>query len=321
MNPRIVFVFLLLIGFTHFASVSSANEPEKITLYSAVSATTPQLPIWAAEKLNPKSFPPIELKLWRTPEVLNSLLLTGNGDLWVGHLEGFARAKARGAPLTVLTISCWRKFFLVSRSGQCESFDCAVNSNSVLAITPPGGPVLPVLRALYPEHLENIAAISPQQLSLEMIAGKRNVAVIPEPLLSRLLAKAPDLFVRQSLAQVYAERFNLPEELPLAGVAAHTDFVSRQPKLVKRLVELMRSSSTWLESNPDKLFDLFPPEVRSHLDRKLFSDSLSRELIKVRKASEIEEQITQFLGVVFSEMTENGKLSLPDDFIWRDPAE
>ena len=86
-----------------------------LTFYTTPGATAPQLPFWAAYQSGElgKLFN-LKIVTWKNTEQLKSFVLGGVGDLWLGHTEGFALAKKRGAPVKLFVISGWKKFYFVS---------------------------------------------------------------------------------------------------------------------------------------------------------------------------------------------------------------
>ncbi|MCV6602515.1 MAG: hypothetical protein OIF54_13315, partial [Cohaesibacter sp.] len=89
----------------------------------------------------------LETKFWKGLADLEGLMLAGKGDIWVGHIDGFAKAASRGAPVQLVSVTGWKKFYILSRNADISSFDDVLNlpENHPIAVAPPHTPVVPIL--------------------------------------------------------------------------------------------------------------------------------------------------------------------------------
>ena len=100
-------------------SLTFGKDPDLPTLvfHTTGLATTPQIPFWAGVASGEiTALCNIRLNLWKDLDSLRAILLAGKGDLWLGHSEGFAQAALHDAPVTLLVVSGWRKFYFLSRA-------------------------------------------------------------------------------------------------------------------------------------------------------------------------------------------------------------
>ncbi|MGN0867761.1 MAG: hypothetical protein ACI4SG_08830 [Oligosphaeraceae bacterium] len=258
------------------------------------SATTPILPLLAAQKT---AFP-MTLRAWNTTMAFQSLLLAGDGDLWVGHLEGFARAHRRGAPLRLLAVTGWRKWHLLSRR-ETASFPRDFRGRSV-AIAPADGAGRFLLERLLQETGEQEVAVLPldvKPLLLKALEGKVDDLFLPEPFATVLLEKSPDFHRVDSLEGYYGRVRQCPPEVPWAGIAVNAHWAQQHPQEVDALLAQMVS---WSEEGGENAPLLWTEErvAFSGISREELTHSLLLDPVKAVPAWQMSREIEAFLALV-----------------------
>jgi NitT/TauT family transport system substrate-binding protein len=317
--PCTLFFYTLLLFFGLSQSVTEAEneksptQEKKLTLYTALTATTPQIPLWAAINAGWPAGYTLDAQYWKTLDDLRGLMLAGKGDLWVGHLEGFAQAARRGAPVTLVAVTGWKKFYFISTDPELtgkaaeNSLDALAetlrSSGKALAVAPQGSPAIGVLENMAARGgpVFALAPIPPQQLMLEMVRGSRQYALLPEPFVSALLAKNPRLRIVASLEEEFARRFEGLPRLPLTGIAVRTGFAEENPELVQNLVLAMQTAAARLADNPKEAAAALPESVRAALGQEVLEASLARDPVQVEPASAVRAEINAFLRLVSPE--------------------
>ena len=290
-------------------------EADAAVLYTSPSVTTPQLPFFAARAAGRlDSVFKLKIEYWKDPESLQTLVLAGKGDLWIGHIEGFARARAKGAPVTLVAVTGWRKFYLLS--SRLDVLTPEALSGKNLPYTPAGSPSVPVLRAILGQSADkvNFSAEEPKQLAMKLLAGTYDTALVPEPIVSSILAKNPALKVIWSLEDEFAERFGGNPRLPLAGIAVNTNYLSSHPAAVERLLSGMKAGAEDLKTRPENACEVMPAEFSEFVPCQMLQASLKRDIIQVEKASEVQAEIMRYISLVAPELSAG---SLGAGFFWQ----
>lgn len=295
-------IFLVL-PLTPLARASDQN----ITLYTALTTTTPQMPLWAAIRNGWPQGEHLAVAYWKNLDDLRGIMLAGKGQVWVGHLEGFAQAALRGAPVTLVAVTGWRKFHFLAPKDETFSDMAALAEklkqiNQDLAVTPQDGPSVGILEetARRGGPAFSIAAMAPQQLMLEMLRGTRRYALLPEPLASAVMAKKNSLHAVLGLETEFAKLYGGEARLPLAGVAVHAEFAARHPDLVRKLVAAMVDAAPGLAGNLEAAIAVLPEEVIATLGRDVIASSLRDDMIHVLPAVDVREEIAAYLHMVMA---------------------
>ncbi|MDL2283980.1 hypothetical protein LJC19_02395 [Oxalobacter sp. OttesenSCG-928-P03] len=309
-SRMLFFAAVIFFAFGTSSSRAADSVPaKKIVLYTALTATTPQIPLWSAIGEGwPKGYE-LQVRYWKNLDDLRGVMLAGKGDLWVGNLEGFAQAAKRGAPVTLIAVTAWKKFYFVTSSKEKvmsleDIADILKKTGEPLAVTPQDGPALGIVEAMGKKGgmTFKVAPMPPQQLMLEIMRGTRHYALMPEPLLSLLLAKKKDIRIVASLEEEYARRFGGPARLPLAGIAANTAFIKAHPEMAKELVQRMQGAVLKLRSSRKEAAAVLPEPVRETLGMAVLEASLERDLIYVEPAGNVREQVAAFLKMILPEL-------------------
>ncbi len=295
-------------------AAQAAQEAAKpVVLYTAVSATTPQIPFWAAVKAGWPQGRTLDVRYWKNLDDLRGVILAGKGDIWLGHLEGFAQVAARGAPITLVAVTGWKKFYFLSTDPAIKSLDELAKNLAAkgerLGVAPPDSPALAVLQEMAKRGgpVFPVALAAPQQLTLEILRGSVRHALMPEPLVTVLLAKKPDLRVLASLEEEFARRYGGPARLPLVGFAVRTQFLRDNPALMQSLVAGMQAASKKLEHDPKAAVAALPDSVQKDLGPAVIEQSLRRDLVLAEPAWAVREEVLRFLRLAAPEFAPQGK--------------
>jgi NitT/TauT family transport system substrate-binding protein len=301
------------------AGGASANaELPTFTFYTAQTATTPQLAFWKAvnDGDTAKLFN-LQVEFWRDLDSLKTLLIAGKGDLWLGHLEGFALAKKNGAPLSLIAVTGWKKFYLLSTNPNLSALKDY--RGRTLAYCPPGSPAVPVIKTLLGDVAATVSFV-PQglaEVSQHLSDNTYDSVVIPEPLGTALLHKVKNLRVVLNLEEAYGSAMGHPPRLPLVGIAVNTQTAAKYPQAIDALLDLLLMKGHELALDPGQASDVLPESVVQSLGRDVIAESLGRDLVLVKSAAEVEQEIVDYLRIIEPALiTKDGKLALPPSFIW-----
>ncbi|MDR3134662.1 MAG: hypothetical protein LBU69_01055 [Deltaproteobacteria bacterium] len=338
LKPRQALTALLLASllatlWAPFPALAQEGANKPLTVYTAMTATTAQLPLLGAIKKGWPEGSQLKVEYWKNLEDLRALVLAGKGEVWVGHLETLSRAAARGAPVSLVAVTVWRKFFFVSAplpigpggaqahpANVGDLLAAAAKNNLAVTMSPQNSPQANLLNELKDIHGQfPVDSLPPQQLALELIRGQRLIALMPEPMASAASLKDPNLKIIGSLEEEYSKNFGGDGFLPQAGVAVNLSLATGSPETVASLIRLMTATVEELRGKPvaDKIA-LFPPDAQEALGLPVLEATLGLEPLIIKSAAEAKGEVEDFLLLVTPELFEKDS-SLPPSFFW-DPA-
>ena len=290
-----------------------------LTLYTSPAVTTPQIPFWLAQKNGAfSSLFHLSVNLWKDPESLQSFMLAGKGDLWVGHLEGFGRAKKRGAPVTLLAVTGWKKFYLVSRNPEVTTLADIIGSD--LPFTPPGSPAVPLLQAVLGQRAKAITFVPSESkhLALMLASNRSDTALVPEPILTSLLERAPELRIVASVEEAFGKITSGKPRAPLAGIAINTETAKKTPALASALLAAIKQSSEKAQRDKTAAVESLPEAFSEVAPKALILKSLVRDTVAAEAAEDVQPEIENYFKAVAPELVADGRIALDDSFIWRE---
>jgi NitT/TauT family transport system substrate-binding protein len=300
-----------------FIEGDNPNVPT-LTFYTSSMATTPQLAFWAAlRKGEFRNLFNVRVRLWRNTDDLQSVILAGKGDIWLGHTDGFALAKTRGAPVVLLAITGWRKFYIVATDPRRRGLDAL--ARKTVAYAPPGSPAVAILRRIMGDGFSGLRLQAYQGRELEMLLmdGRVEAAIVPEPIVSMLLARNGNLRVVGSLEDIYGAKTGGPPRLPIAGIAVNANTAAKHPGIVDAILSAMLRSSAELGRDPAGAVKYLPSSFGSDIPQSIVLESMSRDIIFAKRAAEAEQEIAQYLEMALASPSgKRREVSLGRGFLW-----
>lgn len=281
-----------------FATTASAAPPKPLVIYTATAATTAQAPLWGAMADGWARERDIEIRTWKDLDDLRGVILAGRGDIWVGHIDGFAQAARRGAPVALLAVTAWsEKFrFLTRDAGMGDGrglVSALANRGESLAVVPQGSPAHGFVEGV---PGLNLKPMSPQQAGLELARGSIRHLMVPEPLASALVAKFPGLHRAGSIADLAPG--DRPGGLPMAGVAVRAGLLTEDPELIAGLAAAMRDWAARHGADPAAIAATLPPETRAAVGEAVLAESLRYDPLVVADADAVHDAVRRALAVI-----------------------
>lgn len=310
MKQIIILVFVLTIGALFVTSCGKSQEKSsKITVWSNPSATTPVLPLYANESSSEFDF-----RDWNTTMAFQSLLLAGDGELWVGHMEGFARAASHGAPVKLLAVTGWRKWHLLSKKSDCVFPDDFANDG--IEFAPADGAGYYLLEALLKEQGVSMD-VRPMEMRvalLKALDGRVESLMLPEPFATTLMSKNAGFHRVTTLEEYYGKCRNAASEVPWAGIAVNAKWADSHPEKVDKILsELLSDGDELSAMNAEKVSQYWPLEKveSSGISREAVAAALEYDKVKAVAAEDMVDELRNFLKVVAPDCP------LEEGMIWR----
>ncbi len=288
------------------------------TFCTAPSATTPQLPFWSAfrrGRLQPLFN--VRLTLWKDVDDLKSSVLAGKGDLWLGHTDAFGLARRRGAPVALLAVTGWRKFYLLSTRPEPRRLEDFVGYD--LPFAPMGSPAVPIMKALLGPRADLVAfqPQEPMQLAMLLRRGTIDSALVPEPQVTLLLESVKGLRVVLNLEEEYGRRMGGPPRMPIAGIAVNTGTAAKYPEQVRRLLAALADEAGAIETDPAQAVDTLPDSFADFIPREVVRKSLERDVVLVKPAAEVENELAAYFKLMAPALVTPDNRLVDPSLIWR----
>jgi NitT/TauT family transport system substrate-binding protein len=280
-----------------WTGTATAEPPKPLVIYTATAATTAQAPVlgalaegWAKDRA-------VEIRAWKDLDDLRGVILSGRGDVWIGHLDGFAQAARRGAPVVLLAVTAWSEKFAFLTLDPAPTDGAGLLAalaarGEALAVVPQGSPAQGFV-----ENVEGLKLrpMPPQQAGLELSRGSVRHMLVPEPLASALLARFAALRRAGSVADLVPGE---PHGLPMAGVAVRAGLAAEDPELAAGLAAAMRAWAVRHADDPAAIAATLPTETRAAIGEAVLSESLHHDPLLVVDAAEARDDVIRALRII-----------------------
>ncbi len=239
-----------------------------------------------------------------------SLLLGGDGIFWVGHLEGFARAAAHGAPVKLLAVTGWRKWQVLSKKKGVD-FPGAF-AGTTIPLAPADGAGRFLLEALLKEQGEKVAILpmDMKPLLLKLLDGQFDSVILPEPFATMLVEKNIGFQRAGSIEEYYGHCRNCAPEVPWAGIAVNAEWAEQHKVETEEILEKLVSAGERLSGMSPEDAAGYWPEGKAGVKRGELAASLARDPVQVVPARDVLGKIQEFLTIVAP------GVPCGDDLVW-----
>ena len=148
-----------------------------------------------------------------------------------------------------------------------------------------------------------------------LATGKVSTGFVPEPALTVLMSKNPDLKIIENLNDAWKETFNSPQGYPQSTVIVKKDLINNDKEFVNAFLNYLSDSITWANKNPEKAGE-YCSEIGVTTDAKVIGKSLERANLKYIPIKDMVDDYNNYYQKLFDfdAKTVGGKL--PDEGIY-----
>ena len=150
------------------------------------------------------------------------------------------------------------------------------------------------------------------ELAPAILGGKANYAVVPEPALTTILTKNPNIKVIASLNDLWKDKFNSDSGFPQASLIVKEDLINENKDFINKLTEEIEASINWVNEN-NKDAATYSVENGSQVEEAIIEKSIPNSSITFIKAKDNKEDYEAYFEVLESENAKSIGDKLPDE--------
>lgn len=261
MKKIITLLMSLLITSSLVVGCSSSNEQESVTKPVAVNVGAPDgLPAIAISKLsqdNPKIKDGYEVKynLEATSDALSTDVMKENLDIAIVPSNMAPVAYNKTSNYQIAGTVGMGSFYLVSSDEEVTGINTSLEGKEVGNIGKGLTPDITVQALLEEEKVDvsNITFNYSNEASdlVSLLATKKiTTGIVPEPALSGLLTKNPDLKVICGINDTWKEVFKNENGYPQSTLIIKSSFAKENPEFVESFINALTENIKWINENP-----------------------------------------------------------------------
>lgn len=250
-----------------------------------------------------------------SPDVLVSKVLSGEVDIAALPTNVAAKLYNGGVPYKLAAVNTLGVLYVVSNGPRINSFEDFAGmrvDNSGRGLNPDI-----IFRHLLgengvdPESEVELRYFNHTELSQLFIAGRSQVAVLPEPFVTRVLGASDSARVEMDLQEAWRELKGDDAFIAMGCLVVKDSLVEEHPQFVRDFLEAYEASVRWVNENPRDAGRLIE-ENELGFEAEMAAEAIPRANIRYIEAPEARERLEEYLSVLREFDPESVGGSLPD---------
>ncbi|GAA0181862.1 ABC transporter substrate-binding protein [Clostridium sediminicola] len=293
----------------------SVKDPLEVQVVSP--AGSPTISMVKMFKENPKiDNANIKYTMTLTTDELQAKLVSKEADFAVVPTNLAAKLYNKGIEYTLAAPVVWGNLYLIGNE--------KINDLNELK----GKEIYTIGKGLTPDilfrHLLEANGIDPDndvkltylsggsELASNYIAGKSNLTIMPEPMLTIVKSKKTETELIMDLQEEWNKQNGSKLGYPQASLIVKTKLVEENKEFVENFIQEFENSVQWLEKDSSTA-GIYYNELVTSIDGKVVEKSLPGSNIKYKDAEDVKVDIEKYLNILmdFSKDSIGGKL--PDE--------
>ncbi|HSQ88292.1 ABC transporter substrate-binding protein [Romboutsia sp.] len=148
-----------------------------------------------------------------------------------------------------------------------------------------------------------------------MATGKADTGFVPEPALTTLIAKNPDIKIVKSLNDAWKETNNSKEGYPQATIIVKSNFAKENEEFINKFLGQISSSIDWSNTNGNKAGE-YAKEIGASVESEVIEKALERANLKFTPIKNVIEDYNNYYQNLFDFDAKSVGGKLPDEGIY-----
>ncbi|GAA0825968.1 ABC transporter substrate-binding protein [Clostridium tertium] len=260
----------------------------------------------------------ISYSIENTSDTLATSVMKGEPDIAIVPSNLAAQAYNKGLGYKLVGTTGYGALYLVSTEGKIEFND--IKGKEVYNI---GSGLTPdiVFKALLKESgILNDVTLSyvggATELAPAILSGKAKYAVVPEPALTTILSKNPNIKIIASLNDLWKEKFNSKNGFPQASIIVKEEIINNDKDFLNELIDKVNNSIQWVNENNKEAAD-YSVENGSQVEAPIIEKSIKNSNINFSNAADSKQDYLEYFKVLENENAKSIGEKIPnEDFFY-----
>lgn len=313
-------IFSLLVVLSMFMTLVGCNKKEEVNIVKKeISFIAPSgVPATAISKMIKENIQidnkyNVNYSIENTSDTLATAVMKGKPDIAIVSSNLAAQAYNKGLGYKLVGTTGLGALYLVSTEG-----DIAINELGGKEVYNIGSGLTPdiVFKALLKESGINDVTLSyvggATELAPAILGGKAKYAVVPEPALTTILNKNPNIKVIASLNDLWKEKFNSESGFPQASLIVKETLINEDKDFVNKLIKEVSNSINWVNEN-NKDAANYSIENGSQVDEAIIEKSIPNSSIIFIEAKDNKVDYIDYFKVLEKENSKSIGEKVPDE--------
>lgn len=186
-------------------------------------------------------------------------------------------------------------------------------SAKTLSVPGAGGTPDHMASLLYPEYEKEYSVTAPAQLAQLLIAGKVELAILPEPFVTMVMSKNPNLKIISNVQERWTALTG-QEQYPMSVLIAKDSFAKEHPILMKKVKEAYKNSIKTILEDPTTAGKKI--EELGIMKAEMATPALANCALTFKEGSEAKEELLAYYRTLLALAPDAIGGKVPDDGLW-----
>ncbi|WP_058486754.1 ABC transporter substrate-binding protein [Defluviitalea phaphyphila] len=283
---------------TENIKVEEDKKPEKIVIQAPSAPPTSALVKLVEDKMLGEDVE-VEFTLYSTVEEATTRIARGEADFTVLPVNVASKLYNKDADISLLNVNTWGILYLLSRNGEVKSWDDLKGKD--LFVGAKGASPDVITRYLLSKNGINEEDVninygtSPETLQW-MIAGKADIVVLPEPLVTKGLLNAEDMQISMDYSVEWEKSTGEGVKMPQAGIVVRNSFASEYPNVVEDFQNAYKKALEEIVNDPSSVSALI--EEKLEIPAAVFEKSMERTNLEFMDAQDAKSHVEIYLNAL-----------------------
>ena len=307
----LVFIIVILAAGCSKGKDQKTSIPDKIIIQAPVAPPTSPLVKMVEDKMLGDN---VEFILYQNVEEATTRVARGEADFTVLPVNVASKLYNKEADVSLLNVNTWGILYLLSRNGEVKSWEDLRGKE--LFVGAQGASPDVITRYLLSqngigeEEITISYGTSPEMLQWT-IAGKADIVVLPEPLVTQCLLKAENMEISMDYSQEWEKINGKGSRLPQTGIVVRTSFAKEYPDIVEDFQNAYKTALETVVSDPKAVSGLI--EEKLEIPAAVFENSMTRTKLEFATAEDAKTDVEAYLKALNELSAEMIGGKLPDE--------
>lgn len=176
-----------------------------------------------------------------------------------------------------------------------------------------GGTPDHMAKLLYPEYEKEYSVTAPAQLAQLVIAGKAELAILPEPFVTMVLSKNPKAHIISNVQQRWTNLTG-QNQFPMSVLVVKATFAQEHPALVLSVKEAYKKSIETILADPVTAGERI--EELGIMKAQMATPALKNCALVFKVATEAKEELLSYYNTLLALAPDAIGGRIPDDGLW-----
>jgi NitT/TauT family transport system substrate-binding protein len=298
----LIIISLVTVGCSEISKSNVEDEkPEKIIIQAPAAPPTSPLIKLVEDSMLTESVEGgnIEFIIYKTVEEATARIARGEADFTVLPVNVASKLYNKEADISLLNVNTWGILYLLSRNGEIKTWEDLKGKE--LFVGAQGSSPDVITRYLLGKNGIKDGEVtisygtSPEILQW-MIAGKTDLVVLPEPMVTQGLIKAEGMQIGMDYSKEWENTNGEGSKLPQTGIVVRTTFAKEYPNAVEDFQNAYKNALDIVVKEPSSVAPLI--EEKIEIPGAVFEKSMERTKLEFVNAQEAKNDVEIYLNAL-----------------------